>query len=132
MAWSSTASSSPRVSFTMNFAGRESLALGIERERLISSRFRRSRLGRALASQDVPDVAVIERSGGLTAFGNEGMKLRRGTYFFALRNAKSDRTPHWASLVVDAEQLRAGGASVLRRSSGNVNFDYVAVSIEPV
>lgn len=132
MAWSSTASSSPRVSFTMNFAGRESLALGIERERLVSSRFRRSRFGRMLASPDVLDAAVIERGGGLTAFGNDGMKLRRGTYFFALRGAKSDRTPNWASLSLDAEQLRAGGDSVLRRSSGKVNFDYVAVSVAPV
>jgi hypothetical protein len=131
MAWSSNASSSARVSFTMQFAGRESLALGIERERLVSSRFRRSRLGRALVSSDVPNAAVIERSGGLTAFGSEGMKLRHGTYFFALRNAKSDRTPDWASLSVDAEQLRAGGDSVLRRSGGKVGFDYVAVSVGP-
>ncbi|HEU4887234.1 MAG TPA: hypothetical protein VFV49_05060 [Thermoanaerobaculia bacterium] len=133
MAWSSNASSAPRVSFTMNFAGRESLALGIERERLVSSRFRRSRLGRVLApSQDVPDASVIERNGGLATFGSEGMKLHRGTYFFALRGAKSDRIPNWASLSVDAEQLRAGGDSVLRSSSGKVGFDYVAVSVEPV
>ena len=132
MAWSSGASTAPRVSFTMNFAGQESMALGIERERLVSSRFRRSRFGRVLASKDVPDAAVIERSGGLTTFGNAGMKLRQGTYFFALRSAKSDRTPDWASISVDGAQLRAGAESVLHRGSGKVNFDYVAVSVEPV
>lgn len=132
LAWSSNASVAPRLSFNVGLDGRDSLALGIERERLVS-RLRHTRLGRLLApAEEMPDAAAIERAGGLATLGSEGMKLRRGTYFVALRNKSNDRKPDWSSLSVDSAELRAGGETVLRHAGRGVDFDYLAVSVEPV
>lgn len=132
LAWTSAASTSPRVNFTMALSEGGTLPFGIESERLVPFHSPRARLSRFLSPKQLPDAAALERGGGLCTLGGKDVKLRRGTYFIALRRNASDRTPDWRSISVDAEQLRTGGDSVLRRGNRNVDFDYVAVSVDTV
>jgi hypothetical protein len=130
-AWSSVRSISPRVSFNVDLAGGQPLQLGIERERLVSLRSRMRRWVAAVPDT-VPTVTALEKAGGLCVLGGDQTKLRRGTYFVALRGASSDRTPDWSSISFDGEQLRVDGESVLVRGNANAGFDFVAVSVAAV
>ena len=75
---------------------------------------------------------TFETSGGVCRFssGNAGnVRLRRGTYFIALRESGRDRQPNWGAITIDGEHLHPN-AGALHQGGLPVGFSYVAVSVD--
>ncbi|HEX7151340.1 MAG TPA: hypothetical protein VF618_07610 [Thermoanaerobaculia bacterium] len=137
LAWGHSARStkgSSRATFTMPVNGREHLPLGIERRRPLpvagapANRFSRM-FAEARPKEALPEMSVLEKSNSLVKFavGNApGVKLRRGTYFLALRESLWDGAPDWRTITVD----NSGARPVLRRGDAPVDFDYIVVSVD--
>jgi len=65
--------------------------------------------------------------------GARGLKLRRGVYFFAVRENESENLPSWSSYSVlpGAASLDPRGDGVLRTSMGNApSFSYLMLSVD--
>ena len=65
--------------------------------------------------------------------GARGLKLRRGVYFFAVRENESENLPSWSSYSVlpGAASLDPQGDGVLRTSMGNApSFSYLMLSVD--
>src|SRR5438045_7296242 len=100
LAWSESGlwNRSGRISFVAPLDKDGTLPLAIERTT------RRSAIARRIAAlvssqpKPLPDFAALEESGSVCRLssGDSGdVRLRRGTYFLALRESNFDRSPNW-------------------------------------
>jgi hypothetical protein len=107
----------------------ETLDLTVERvqQQRAAARSLRSRFG--LAS--VP-AARAETAAMSPVSGTRGLKLRRGVYFFAIRENESESAPSWNAMRVatGASVLDPHGPGLLRLRGGRVPFSYLAVSVD--
>lgn len=117
-------SSSNRTAFTVPVD--DALHLGVERR--IDTPRQNSIIHR-LAGLDAPRSDSRAELAELVAHsGVSGMKLRRGTYFLAVRESDADAAPSWSSLRVTRDS-----ASALRTTmGGDAPFSYLVLSIEAV
>ena len=60
----------------------------------------------------------------IVALSASGIKLRRGTYFIAVRESETDRTPSWMSVRVRNGALETVGG-------GEPPFSYLVLSVDP-
>lgn len=129
LAWSETNARTARAKFVVPVA--DQLTLAIDRRRqhnfkgVPSADVHRYLYGKSPAGE-IPQVELSEDGKGMCvlAVGGTGPKLRRGTYFLALRDSKWDRKPDWASMSVDPQTL------TLTRFGQPVDLDYLVVSVD--
>ncbi|MFP5245379.1 MAG: hypothetical protein ACLGH0_01705 [Thermoanaerobaculia bacterium] len=126
IAWSGV--SGARVNFRVPVDADGAISFGVERTQLTSILREPARrfasiftAARSQAAAEVPQHDVLERSGSVCRLGAD-VKLRRGTYFIALRETTRDRVPDWGSLSV--------AGSSLRRGNEPVDFDYLVLSVD--
>lgn len=132
LAWSETSARAARVTFRVPPA--QQLTLSVDSRRRNHLKGVRSAdihdyLGyRDVAAGEIPKVELSDDGKGMCvlAVGGDGPKLRRGTYFLALRDSKWDRTPDWASMSADRQTL------TLTRFGQPAELDYLVVSVDYV
>jgi len=132
LAWSESGARAARVTFRVPPA--EQLTLAVDNRRRNSLKGVRpadihNYLGyRDMAAGEIPKVELSEDGKGMCvlAVGGDGPKLRRGTYFLALRDSQWDRTPDWASMSADPQTL------TLTRFGQPAELDYLVVSVDYV
>ena len=132
LAWSETGARAGRVTFRVPAA--QQLTLTVDNRRRTSLKGVRSAdVHRYLNSRDasageIPKVELSDEGKGMCvlALGGDGPKLRRGTYFLALRDSQWDRTPDWASMSADPQTL------TLTRFGQPAELDYLVVSVDYV
>lgn len=90
------------------------------------------RTAESQAAPDVPQHDALEQKGSVCrlATNGSGLKLRRGTYFIALRTDGWDARPDWSSLSLAGDVRNVKGQSVLRRGGHAVDFEYLVVSVD--
>jgi hypothetical protein len=126
-----------RVSFVAPLDDDGTLPLAFERAEQISPLVRRltALFTEAPAAEPlVPNLAALERAGRVCRLssGNAGdVRLRRGTYFVALRQSAHDSQPNWGAIAIDGEAFAKNGAA-LRQGGRPVNFTYVAISVDHI
>lgn len=125
------AQTSARASFVAALDENGTLPFAIERSEPLG------RLGRLFAepapaaTTSSTDLAALERSGAvcrLSSGSAEGIALRAGTYFIALRRSSYDVQPAWSSITVD--RTAADASEALRHYGGPVDFEYIAVTVD--
>jgi hypothetical protein len=132
LAWSETGSRAARVTFRVPPA--EQLTLTVDHRRpnslkgVPSADVHRYLASRDAAAGEIPKVELSDEGKGMCvlAVGGDGPKLRRGTYFLALRDSQWERTPDWASMSADPQTL------TLTRFGQPAELDYLVVSVDYV
>ncbi len=131
LAWSEPGTSSARGKFLVPPSDRLTFSVDLRRKNSLAGipsvdvdRY----LGYTSASAgEIPKVELSDEGKGLCVLvlTGTGPKLRRGTYFLALRNATgADRRIDWPSMAVDPQTL------TLVRSGQAVDLDYLVVTVD--
>lgn len=123
--WSPNARVSNTARFDIPVGDR--LDLVIERREKAPAGSLRQRLGLASGPMIRTESAAMS-----PVTGSRGLKLRRGVYFFAIRENDSERLPSWGSMRVatGAGALEPNGTGVLRSSGRRAPFSYLVVSVD--
>jgi hypothetical protein len=143
LAWTGTAGAARRpnrtgrTSFVAPLDSDGTLPLAFERVEQPSSIVRRltSLFASDPAADALPSLELLESKGGVCRLssGDRGdLRLRRGTYFIALRQSQRDGQPDWRAIAIDGEHLDLNGAGALRQGGQPVGFSYVVVSVDHV
>jgi hypothetical protein len=104
----------------------ETLDLAIDRVHRSDPRSLRARIGLDTTRERSETAALSPVSGA------RGVKLRKGVYFFAIREQDSDAAPSWGSMSVatGASVLDPLGPGVLRARGERAPFSYLVLSVD--
>jgi hypothetical protein len=111
-----------RTSFVVPVGSGDALHLGVERTLTAPPRtgILRRLAGTFSGRDERSEIAAFGRTG-------EGLALRRGTYFLAVRESADDQAPSWASLHVARGE---SGAALRTLGGGEPPFSYLVISID--
>lgn len=116
--------SSHRTAFTVPVDAGDSLHLGVDRMIETPQPSLLRRLTRTIANRrdERAEVAAFD-----SRSGSNGVPLRSGTYFLAVRESNSDAAPSWSSLRV---ARTANGLALRTFAGGEPPFSYLVISID--
>jgi hypothetical protein len=136
LAWSGVAGAP--VTFRMPVDASGSLPIAIERNRTASvlaepaRRFASFFTGPRTQAAELPNHDALEQRGSICRLvtSGGGLKLRRGTYFIALREHSWESAPNWSSISLADGVRNVKRESILRRGNAPVDFEYLTVSVD--